>query len=314
MPSLIYITRIQPLSAELAQALESSSVHVKSFGPGEITADECVLVMTSEAVSAGLRSSGLGSLRGAGGAEGTKSRGAPPLQEIQKHLGADAAIWDCIKAGGVSESAAVESRAAAEQRPSVSALVPAPDHMGFVASQAGVRALGGLTAFASGGKKGAGEQEQCRRSWFAPAIHAESNRPTGASRCFPLEATRLLKEIRSVDGQRPRGFWQPAAMAAALLVLAVVLLAARASILPSTAHIVAVDNRNPDERPDPGAAGLIHGSSTVRSSTRASNLPAGDRRHISDYDFVAEDSTTHFDRACASRSDDSGSRPPARSA
>jgi hypothetical protein len=55
MPSLIYITRIQPLSAELAKALESSGVHVKSFGPGEITADECVLVMTSEAVSAGLQ-------------------------------------------------------------------------------------------------------------------------------------------------------------------------------------------------------------------------------------------------------------------
>jgi hypothetical protein len=46
MPSLIYITRIRPLSAELAQALESAGSHIKSFGPGEITADECILVMT----------------------------------------------------------------------------------------------------------------------------------------------------------------------------------------------------------------------------------------------------------------------------
>ena len=55
MPSLVYITRIHPPSVEAARVLESSGFHVKSFDPGEITADECVLVMTSEAVLAGLQ-------------------------------------------------------------------------------------------------------------------------------------------------------------------------------------------------------------------------------------------------------------------
>ena len=74
MPSLIYITRIQPLSAELAQALESSGSHVKSFGPGEITADECILVMTSEAVLAGLRVPGLATGQGRAGAPSPHSQ------------------------------------------------------------------------------------------------------------------------------------------------------------------------------------------------------------------------------------------------
>jgi hypothetical protein len=128
MSSLIYITRIQSPSAELAQALEASGVHVKSFGPGEITADECVLVMTADAVLAGLRR------------PGGESRGMPPLDAIQKHLGADTATWNRIKADGVLESNAAETKAASEQS-SVLAATVVPDNLGFVASQAGVRVL-----------------------------------------------------------------------------------------------------------------------------------------------------------------------------
>jgi hypothetical protein len=119
MPSLIYITRIQPLSAELAQALESSGVHVKSFGPGEITADECVLVMTPEAIVAGLQLPGPESFSGAGVAKSAESRDAPPLPDMQKHPGAQAAIWNRIKAARLNESATVESKPAAERRSSV---------------------------------------------------------------------------------------------------------------------------------------------------------------------------------------------------
>jgi hypothetical protein len=127
-----------------------------------------------------------------------------------------------------------------------------------------------------------------------PSMRKAIGRP-GQAAVFSSKQIRLPEEIRSADGQRPKRFWQPAAMAAGLLVLAVVLLAGGASILPSTADIAAVDDRNPDERSDPGDAGLIHRSLTVRSSTKASNLAAEDQRHISDYDFVAEDYTTHFD-------------------
>ena len=52
MPSLIYIARIKRSSDELIQGLQAAGFHVESFKPGEITADECLLVMTSEAVDA----------------------------------------------------------------------------------------------------------------------------------------------------------------------------------------------------------------------------------------------------------------------
>ncbi len=272
MPSLIYITRIQPLSAEQAQALESSGVHVKSFGAGEITADECVLVMTSEAVLAGLQLSGLGSFNGTEGAKGPESRGGPSLEDIQKHLGADAAIWNCIKAGKVSESAAVESKATAERRSSVSPAVPAADNLGFVAGQAGMRALAASQLLPVTGKKPSETNDRGRAE------------------------TPGLQTLRPPAGEQPpKSLWQPAALVAVLSVLAVVLLAGRSSILPSTADIAAVDNRSPGEQSDSGAASLIHKGSTVRSSPKASTLTAEGRRHISDYDFVAEDYTTHFD-------------------
>ena len=89
--------------------------------------------MTSEAVLAGLRLSGLESSQGAGDAKGRESRGTPPLDAIQKDLGADAAIWNRIKAVGVSESAAVESKAASEQQSSVPSAAPVSDNRGFVA-------------------------------------------------------------------------------------------------------------------------------------------------------------------------------------
>ena len=43
MPSLVYIARITRSSEELAQGLQSAGLHVKSFAPGEITGDECLL-------------------------------------------------------------------------------------------------------------------------------------------------------------------------------------------------------------------------------------------------------------------------------
>jgi hypothetical protein len=93
-------------------------------------------------------------------------------------------------------------------------------------------------------------------------------------------------------------------MAATLLTFAVVLLAGRASILSPTADIAAVDKRNPGVRTDSHAAGLARKRSTLRSqppqpSNRLetpADVVAEVRRHISDYDFVAEDYTTHFDQ------------------
>jgi hypothetical protein len=270
MPSLVYITRIRPLSAELAQALESAGSHIKSFGPGEITADECILVMTSEAVLAGLQAAGLAS----GSTERAARGKASPLQDLQKHLGTEAAVWDCIKASRLSESGVGESTAASAQGSGLPALVPAADDLGFVASQAGLRVLAAQQNADAAPQKGGG-----------------GNHNSGVS-------------DRPADGQPHKRFWQPAVMAATLLTFAVVLLAGRASILSPTADIAAVDKRNPGVRTDSHAAGLARKRSTLRSqppqpSNRLetpADVVAEVRRHISDYDFVAEDYTTHFDQ------------------
>jgi hypothetical protein len=127
--------------------------------------------MTPEAVLAGLRRLG------------GESRGMPPLDAIQKHLGADAAIWNCIKAGGVLESNAAETKAARE-RSSVPAATVVPDNLGFVAQSGWSTSSCGLTALAGGRKESSGEHGKGGRFWFAPVPHAESNRSSGGSRCF----------------------------------------------------------------------------------------------------------------------------------
>jgi hypothetical protein len=291
MPSLIYITRVQSLSAEQAQALEASGVHVKSFGPGEITADECVLVMTSEAALAGLGLSGVGSIKAATGAKDKQSRGTPPLDAIQKHLGADAAIWNILK--GASESAAVEAKAVPEQRPSAAVVVPATDSLGFVASQAGVRALAASQVSPTPANGTPGSKNTAVFGLPLPSVRKAVSRQ-GQAAVFPSKQSHASRESRTQDAESPRRFWQPVAMITALSIFSVILLAGRPSI-PSLTNAAAGDSRNPGGGSDPGAAGSIQKGSNVRSSTKASNLAAEGQRHISDYDFVAEDYTTHFE-------------------
>src|ERR1700730_16140031 len=93
MPSLLYIARITRCSEELAEELRSSGFHVMAFGPGEITADECLLVMTSEAVLASLQPTN--SASAAGTEPGAK--GMPPLTEMNAQLGSQARILHNIK-------------------------------------------------------------------------------------------------------------------------------------------------------------------------------------------------------------------------
>jgi hypothetical protein len=290
MPSLIYITRIQPLSAELAQALESSGSHVKSFGPGEITADECILVMTSEAVLAGLRVPGLAPGHARVGAQSPQYQAIPPLPDLQRHLGTEAAVWNSIKAAELGESTVVKTTAGSGPRPSIPAVVRADDELGFVPSQAGLRVL------ASAQQKAIAVpqvlpavKEKTRGSERNPGVPLLPSPSTRESATAPgkvstllLKRTGLADRIRSVNRQRYRRFWQPAAVAAALMVLALVLLDGRASVLPSKAEVAATE-------PTPQA------SIRPGTSTNPPNLPEA-QRHKSDDDFVAADYTTRFDR------------------
>jgi hypothetical protein len=238
----------------------------------------------------------------------------PALEDIQKHLGTEAAIWNCIKAAGSSESGVGESTAASGQRSATPVFIPAADNLGFVASQAGLRVLA------------ASRQDAATESQFLPAAQKStpgSNNNSGVSGLpvpsfrkvisKPGQATAVSskragssEEIHSADGQGHKRFWQLAALAATLLIFAVLLLAGRASIHSPTADVAAVDYRNPGVGADSHPAGLVRRISTLptrptkppnqpETPTKPSSLAAEVRRPMSDYDFVAEDYTTHFD-------------------
>jgi hypothetical protein len=306
MPSLIYITRIPPLSPELAQDLKSSGLHVKSFGPGEITADECLLVMTSEAVLAGLQLSGIASATGQAVANRVESQARPPLQNPQEHLGSEAAIWSFIKAARSSQSPVGESTAVSGRPPSPAPTVaPAMDSLGFVPSQAGSRVLAASQHKAAAAspllpvaqKRAGGSADN---SGVPQLPELSTGKPTGErpSHPVPLKKPGSFNGIRSVSKRRDQRMWQPAVMVAALLIFAGILLGGRASILPSTADVALADDRNTGIRSDsihkvPGRR--FQSAQPSSSLDKAPKLAVDAQRHISDYDFVAEDYTTHFD-------------------
>src|SRR6266478_7648715 len=107
MPSLIYIARIKSLSEELVTSLRSAGCHVKSFKPGDITQDECLLVMTSEAV---------GATRDPQGHRAETGRTVdvtPAALDMNEQLGSQAATWNRIKTALTKESQAKREQVAA---------------------------------------------------------------------------------------------------------------------------------------------------------------------------------------------------------
>ncbi len=284
MPSLIYITRIRPFSAELAQALESSGSHVKSFGPGEITADECILVMTSEAVLAGLRVPGLATGLGRAGAPGPHSQTIPTLPDIPRHLGTESAVWNSIKAAEAGEPALGKTAVGPGPFSAIPAVARADNDLGFVPSQTGLRLATAQQTVSPASLVLSAGREKAPASDRNPGVPLLPVPSTGKAARVPVQiSTLLLKRtgladrIRSANGQRHGRFWAPVVVAAVLLVLALVLLEGRASILPSQAEVTATE-------PTP-LASIRPGTST--------NPP---RQPKSGDDYVAEDYTTRFDR------------------
>jgi hypothetical protein len=291
MPSLIYITRIRPLPVDLAQALASSGSHVKSFGPGEITADECILVMTSEAILAGLRLPGLA--QGRASAQSPQSQATPPLHDVHKYFGAEAAVWSSIKAAELVESAIGES----QELPGLPSPVPpvgrADDDPGFVPSQTGSCALASAQQNASAAPqvlpatREPAAREKDRGSEHNPGasllpVPSNGKAPRAAFQLSTLlKKTRLSGRIHSANGHRLSRFWQPEAVAAALLVLALVLLAGRLSIIPSKAEVATTDH-------------ATQASDRPETSSNPPNPPEA-TPHKSGGDFVAEDYTTRFE-------------------
>lgn len=293
MPSLIYITRIRPLPAELAQALASSGSHVKSFGPGEITADECILVMTSEAVLAGLRVPGMPPVSGRPGTQSPQSPATPSLHDVDKPGGAEAAVWNSIKAAELVGSAIGESERPPALVSPIQTIGRADDDSGVVPSQAPPRATPAQknesadpqvvpTGREPAAKEKDRESDRSPGVPFLPVL-SPGKAPSAAIQLATLLSRRtgLSNLIRSANGQRHRRFW-PAAMAAVLLILAPVLLVRRGSVLPSRAE-VATTGQMPQAADRPATSNI------------PPNLPEALPRK-SGNDFVAEDYTTRFER------------------
>jgi hypothetical protein len=273
MSSLVYVGRIRSLSPEAARALESAGFHVKNFGPGEITTDECILVMTSDALLTGLEPSA--------SAPAAVKKAAAPGHEFESMVrllnqyepaGTETAIWNRIKATATAEPG-VKASAADPMPGSSGAPARKPEaNLGFVPNQAGSRVLA------------TSKQKLDGTSALSIALPAASSeRPSGSAK--PRPVGRPVTSIQSRDGRRIPRLWQPASIGAALLVLAVILLAGRASIVHSAGGTAIEDTAQ---------SGSDAADSTRQS--RAVNTPETKaRRHVSDDDFVAKDYTTHFD-------------------
>jgi hypothetical protein len=273
MSSLVYVGRIRSLSPEAARALESAGFHVKNFGPGEITTDECILVMTSDALLTGLEPSA--------SAPAAVKKAAAPGHEFESMVrllnqyepaGTETAIWNRIKATATAEPG-VKASAADPMPGSSGAPARKPEaNLGFVPNQAGSRVLA------------TSKQKVDGTSKFSSALPARAPEWQSGS-AKPRPVGRPVTSIQSRDGRRIPRLWQPASIGAALLVLAVILLAGRASIVHSAGGTAIEDTAQ---------SGSDAADSTRPS--RAVNTPETKaRRHVSDDDFVAKDYTTHFD-------------------
>lgn len=301
MSSLIYITRIRPLSGELAQGLESAGFHVKFFGPGEITTDECLLVMTSEAALAGIQGLGKPAAWAAPSATGGPERAFRlPIADPSK---LDSAIWNHIKTAGSVKPPSREPPPQPRQSSSTPDAVEArPRNLGFFPSQAGTR------EFTHNQPKSVGPPP----SSFAvkgPLIKGDRNSapvcptpPPPAPALVVLEQVPALVAAKLTAGRKfvhggGRRLLLSAALALVLVILAVVLLTNRVSLVPAAVDTTAAEGTSPDSgsNADTEASTSKTASHPRRVSPRAANPSAESQAEISGYGFVAEDYTTHFE-------------------
>jgi hypothetical protein len=289
MPSLIYVARVTPLPSRLIQHLQSAGFHVQSFGPGQITTDECLMVITPEALPAGL-----GPLDSAAAVTGPaqettcRPQDVPPLPGLRPHLGLQPTIWNSVRQFAVKGSS---SRPAATALP-ISGLEP-----------------GGLASNLNGIDQPALLSPPPRSASTAPLEGACTSRKRKSPILrwmLPSLKTRMVFARISAMflGTAPRsgeevhfhGRWPSLAAAMALMFLAVVLLMTRRA---STFGSTSTDLTNRSGRSASDLPNSAHASSL--SSSGALKVPASAQRRFYDDDFVAQDFTNHFDLRSQSR-------------
>jgi hypothetical protein len=275
MPSLIYIARIKSLSEELATSLRSAGCHVKSFKPGDITQDECLLVMTSEAV---------GATRDPQGHRAETGRTVdvtPAALDMNEQLGSQAATWSRIKTAVTKESQAKREQVAAV----ASTEQPEATNLGFTPTEVGRRTVSNAQYRASGE--------------IAPI---EPSRIIAVS---SAAIARTLKNIRPTKERLCRVFRNPLSTVVAVLLFSVVY---RGLMLPSRKGITIPREANYDTRANSDSANSLLNVSASPGRTAHRSIPpltlssaeppsqAVDRvqRNLSHDDYVAEDFTNRF--------------------
>jgi hypothetical protein len=304
MPSLIYVARITRSSEELAQGLQSAGHYVKSFAPGEITEDECLLVMTSDAVLAGLEPANAALRAGHTTETSQELVGIHPPPKMNTHLDAQAAIWNSLKTAAAKESAT------SRQQPSsvASKTASETENLGSIPGEAGLREFATLQESVETFKHlpvaqgGLSPKPDNPNHPPLSLLTEDKSRSSSAQTPATSRGMALLFGGRSrlVNGQGYSLFWQTMAIAASMLIFG--------AIRPSTTHVTAGDTKQPTQSDSgskestqmasgPRSRATIEPSKSpvTRSSTKVPKA-AGAHRYQSDDDFVAEDLTNHFDR------------------
>ena len=304
MPSLIYIARITRSSEELAKGLQSAGLHVKSFASGEITADECLLVMTSEAVLANLRPANAAPRAGHTADTSQEVEGAPPPSNMNAHLGSQAAIWNRLKT-----AAAKESAASSEQASSFASKIELEtESLGFIPSEIRLQTLA------------SSQKSESLQPLPVPlaALPGRTGNPRYSPLSLPPEdksrvSSAQTSAVSCGKALRPGGrsrlanvpryglLWQTVGIITSMLLFA--------AIRPSMTNLTTgstnqstrfvADSKEPTQT-TPGrrsvATSQTSKSLLTPSSTTGPSNAAGVRRHQTNDGFMAEDSTNHSDR------------------
>jgi hypothetical protein len=302
MPSLVYIARITRSSEELAQGLQSAGLHVKSFAPGEITGDECLLVMTSEAVFANQQSADVAPRAGHKADTSQEVESAPPPSNMNAHLGSQTAIRDRVNAASAKESAASRKQASSiaskiELESESPGFIPSNIRLQTLASSRGSESLQPSPAPPAGLSARAGNPSYPPPS--LPTDHRSRVNPAQTSAASHGKAARPDEGRRLLSVPRYSLLWQTVAIATSMLLFAAI----RPSTIDVTTRGTARSTRFATDSEEPTQS--ASGRQSVTTS-RTSKLPvtppstgamktAGEQRYQTDHGFVAEDFTNHFD-------------------
>lgn len=295
MPSLIYIARINRSSEELAKGLQSAGLHVKSFASGEITADECLLVMTSEAVLANLRPANVTPRAGRTAETSQEPEGVSPPSSMNVHLESQAAIWNRLKTAAAKESATSREEASS----SASKIDLETEGLGFIPREIRLQRLA------------SSQESKTLQRLPAPlaALSARTGNPSYSPVLSPTEdkSRASLAQTSAVScgkASRPGGrrrlvsvpryglLCQTAAIATSMLLFS--------AIRPSMTGVTTTGTNQSTRFVKEPTQTTSRQRSVTTSRTSKSPAPpsytgatkaAGAQR----YGFVAEDSTNHFD-------------------